>query len=88
MPARSMYEVTENGTRIDQLKNLALVLASCIDRGDDEHSMAQLVRQYRETLREIAELENDDDGGDEIAGIIAFHTNATRTAAPHQTDRP
>ncbi len=76
---RSMREVTENGTRLDQLKNLALILAAHIDAGDEGHSMAQLSRQYRETLREIAELEGDDDGNDEIAGIIAFHANARVT---------
>lgn len=81
MPAKSMYEVTESGTRLEQLKNLALILAKLIDSGDDEHSMAQLVRQYRETLREIADLEDEDDGGDEIAGIIAFRGNATRQPA-------
>lgn len=80
MLARSMYEVTENGTRIEQLKNLSLVLASCIDQGDDEHSMAQLVRQYRETLREIAELEDDDGDNDEIAAIIADKASSRRPA--------
>lgn len=67
----SMREVTENGTRLDQLRNLALVLASDIDTGGDGHSMAQLVRQYRETIREIAELEGDGGDIDEIAAIIA-----------------
>lgn len=81
MQIQSMYEVTSDGTRLEQLRNLALVLASQIDAGGDGHSMAQLVRQYRETLREIAELEDGDDGADEIAGIIAFATNA-RKAAP------
>lgn len=75
MPVQSMREVTENGTRLEQLKNLALYLAGCIDAGDEGHSMAQLARQYRETLREIAELENDDDGADEVAELIAFHAN-------------
>lgn len=75
MLAVSMREVTENGTRLEQLKNLALYLAGCIDNGDEGHSMAQLARQYRETLREIAELENDDDDVDEVAEVIAFHAS-------------
>lgn len=78
---RTMREVTEGGDRIEALKNLAMILAAHIDAGDEGHSMAQLSRQYRETLREIAELEGDDDGNDEIAGIIAFHANA-RVANP------
>lgn len=69
--ARSMVEITSNGTRIEQLKALALVLAERIDNGGDSHSMAQLSRQYRETLKEIAELDSDDDNSDPIAGILA-----------------
>ena len=66
-----MVEITSNGTRIEQLKTLALVIAERIDNGGDSHSMAQLSRQYRETLKEIAELESDDDNSDPIAGILA-----------------
>ena len=80
MAVESMYDVTLDGTRLDQLRNLALILAQQIDMGGDGHSMAQLVRQYRETLREIADLEDGDDGADEIAGIIAFATNARKSA--------
>ncbi len=55
-----MVEVTRNGTRLDQLKQLALELAAQIDNPDDNHSMSQLARQYRETIAEIAYLEGDD----------------------------
>lgn len=68
---RSMVEVTRDGTRQEQLRMLSLVIAERIDNGGDSHSMAQLSRQYRETLRELAELESDDDNSDPIAGIIA-----------------
>jgi len=56
----NMVEVTRDGTRLEQLKQLALELASQIDSPDDNHSMAQLARQYRETIAEIAFLEGDD----------------------------
>lgn len=68
---RSMASVTRDGTRLEQLKALALVIASQIDAGDESHSMAQLARQYRETIRDIAELEGEDDDGDAIAELIA-----------------
>ena len=68
-----MVSITKNGTRLEQLKALALVIAEQIDAGDESHSMAQLARQYRETLREITELEGEDDDGDAIAQIIAKH---------------
>ena len=73
MGCPSMVDATRNGDRLEQLKTLALVIAAQIDDGDDTHSMAQLARQYRETIKEIAELEGEDDGGDAIAGILASH---------------
>ena len=66
-----MASVTCDGTRLEQLRTLALVLAESIDAGDESHSIAQLARQYRETIREIAELEGEDDDGDAIARLIA-----------------
>ena len=63
--------MTQDGSRLDALRNLALVIAADIDSGGDGHSMAQLVRQYRETIKEIAELEGDDGDIDEIAAILA-----------------
>lgn len=71
MSIRRMASVTCDGTRLDQLKTLALVIAEQIDDGDESHSMAQLARQYRETIREIAELEGEDDDGDAIAQLIS-----------------
>ena len=67
----TMVAATKNGTRLEQLKELALVIAGYIDQGDESHSMAQLARQYRETIKEISELEGDDDGSDPIAQLIA-----------------
>ena len=66
-----MVDVTQDGTRLEQLRALALVIADTIDMGDEGHSMAQLARQYRETIREIAELEAESDDGDIISRLIA-----------------
>ena len=66
-----MTSVTCDGTRLDQLKTLAYVLAQRIDSDSESHSMAQLARQYRETIREIAELEADADGEDIISRLIS-----------------
>lgn len=59
-----MVEVTRSGTRLEQLKQLALELAAQIDSPDDKHSMAQLARQYRDTIADIAFLEGDDTDDD------------------------
>jgi hypothetical protein len=66
----SMTEVTRDGTRLEQLQQLALVIAASIDMGDESHSMAQLARQYRETIREIAELQGDEQD-DIVSQLIA-----------------
>jgi len=53
------------------LKNLALKLAKEIDLCDDQRNLAALVRQYRETLKEIDEIEGGMDPDDEIGSILA-----------------
>lgn len=55
--------------RLGALRELQLLLADALRDPDESHSKAQIARQYRETLREIAELE-DGVGDDEIASII------------------
>lgn len=65
----NMVQVTRNGTRLEQLRQLALELAAQIDSPDDNHSMAQLARQYRETIAEIAFLE-DDDVDDDLDALL------------------
>lgn len=60
----TMVDVTRDGTRLEQLRQLAVVIAAQIDDRDNNHSMAQLARQYRETIAEIAYLEGDDAGDD------------------------
>lgn len=69
MPA--MVDVTRNGTRLEQLRTLALVIAETIDSGDGDHSMAQLARQYRETVREIELLESEADDGDIVSRLMS-----------------
>ena len=61
----SMQVAAEHGTRAEQLQELLVRLGYAIDRcaDGDDGNMATLARQYRETLREISELEvpRDDD---------------------------
>lgn len=68
---KKMSTVTANGDRLDQLENLARILAAQIDRcaaePDSAKTMPQLARQYRETIREIEEIrgmEKDDEIGE------------------------
>ena len=56
--------------RLGKLKRLETELRAALDEADPR-SIASIARQYRETIREIDELERDDDGLDEIARILA-----------------
>ena len=56
--------------RLEKLKQLEAELRSALDDAD-QRTLPQLARQYRETLRDIDELEKDDGDIDEIARILA-----------------
>ena len=65
-----MQSVTDR-PRVDQLKELLLILAKEIDDEPGARDMASLVKQYRETIKEIEELEGVTDSSDEIAKILS-----------------
>lgn len=56
--------------RLEKLKQLERELRTALDEADPR-SIASIARQYRETLRDIDELEKDDGDIDEIARILA-----------------
>lgn len=58
-------------TRIIQLKALLKELAEGIDSKPGARDLAGLAKQYRETLKEIEEIEGVTDGEDEISKIIS-----------------
>lgn len=65
-----MQAVTES-SRVEQLRELLLILAKEIDDGPGARDMASLARQYRETLKEIEEIEGATDDTDEIAKLLS-----------------
>ena len=65
-----MQAVTES-SRVEQLRELLLILAKEIDDGPGARDMASLTRQYRETLKEIEEIEGATDDTDEIAKLLS-----------------
>ena len=67
----TMKSVTARGTRLEQLKTLARVLAVNIDSCKDAKTLPQLAKQYRETIRDIEEIEGAADDTDEISEILA-----------------
>lgn len=74
--AKKMATVTGNGSRLEQLENLAKVLAKQIDvcangLGDGAKLMPLLAKQYRETIKEIEEIRGVADDDDEIGRILS-----------------
>ena len=65
-----MQAVTES-SRVEQLRELLLILAKEIDDGPGARDMTSLARQYRETLKEIEEIEGATDDTDEIAKLLS-----------------
>ena len=55
--------------RLEKLKELEDTLKAAIDDCELKE-LPQLAKQYRETIREIAELEGESNGGDEIAELL------------------
>lgn len=66
----SLYEVSESGGRLEQLTELRNKLACAIDCCESMRDLAALSRQYRETIREIEEIEGTGTD-DEITKILA-----------------
>lgn len=64
-------QTVAGGSRVEQLRELLLILAKEIDDGPGARDMASLARQYRETLKEIEEIEGATDDTDEIAKLLS-----------------
>ena len=58
------------GDRLQKLKELEATLYKAM-AGADVRSLAAIARQYRETIREIEEIEGTHNDGDEISAILA-----------------
>ena len=57
--------------RLNQLIALRKKLAESIDHCDSMRDLAALSKQYRETIKEIEEIENADGNEDEIAKLLS-----------------
>ena len=57
-------------SRLEKLKELEKELYSLMKKANSR-TIATLARQYRETLKEIEEIEGADDNEDEIAKLLS-----------------
>lgn len=74
MAYRKLSTATRRGQRLDQLKTLATALARTIDEArldpDQVKQLAPLAKQYRDTIREIEQIEGTGNTDDEISAIL------------------
>lgn len=70
-----------NKSRLEQLKDLLKVLAREIDTKPGARDLAQLSRQYRETLAEIEEIKGTGDDDDEVQKILSKRSTDGKTGA-------
>lgn len=76
-----LVELTSSGDRLLMLKRLAVLLAEKIEAGEDEKALAQIAKQYRETIREIQEIEGVGNAEDEIGNILSARDAAGKPGA-------
>ena len=67
--------------RLSQLIELRDKLATAIDECESMRDLAALSRQYRETIREIEEIEGQGMNNDEIAEILTERDNLGKPGA-------
>lgn len=67
-------------SRLEKLKELEADLYQLMKKANSR-TYASLARQYRETIREIEEIEGVTDGSDEIAEILSERENDGKPGA-------
>ncbi len=75
-----MAKTRKTGSRLDKLKALSKILAKEIDNAEPKE-LPQLARQYRETLKEIEEIEGAESNDDEIADILQKRADDGKSGA-------
>lgn len=68
--SNSLKSITTSGSHLEQLKQLALMLAEQMDAKPEPRVLAPIARQYRETINQINLIEGGDDDNDDIDAII------------------
>lgn len=62
--------INVSDSRLSQLKDLAEILAEKINSDPGARDLAQLAKQYRETLKEIEDIEGEENGENEIDKLL------------------
>lgn len=83
MTRKKLKTVTCKGTRLEQLKVLARILADKLDNPEEQNT-AQLAKQYRETIYEIEEIEGMNDSDDELSRILSDRESDGKPGTVHK----
>ena len=67
--------------RLDRLIELRDILDAAIAECDSKRDLAALSRQYRETLKEIEEIEGAEQNDDDISEILSERAAAGKSGA-------
>lgn len=67
-------------SRLEKLRTLEAQLSAALDEAEVKE-VASLARQYRETLKEIEEIEGAQDDDDEISRILSERAAAGKPGA-------
>ena len=81
----TLYEASKTGDRLGQLVELRGILAAAMDNCESMRDLAALARQYRETLKEIEELEGENGSADEIAQLLSERATEGKSGAVRQS---
>ena len=68
-------------SRLDRLIELRDILDAAIAECDSKRDLAALSRQYRETLKEIEEIEGAEQNDDDISEILSERAAAGKSGA-------
>ncbi len=72
---KKITTITKDGTRLEQLEALAFLLATQLDKPTPSTNIAQIAKQYRETIKEIEDIKGAPEADDEISEIISKRKN-------------
>ena len=83
MAFRKLSTATKRGDQLDQLRTMAAILAKQIDICESGRDLAALSRQYRDTVMQIKEMEENevDRENDDIAQILKKRTDSGKPGA-------
>lgn len=82
-----MSTANKKPTRLEKLKALAATLAESMDNVEYAKDLPRLAKEYRETIKEIEELNGDEKETDELGELLSLRASdgKSRTVRKNKT---